>query len=275
MKTIRSTLHIGVTQPFSVEHITDTHLTYADMRDGERKVELAKGRKTCFPYDEEDVLRLASDTAKEKGVPIVHTGDLIDFVSLANLERARQFVTENDCFLAAGNHEFSLYVGEAREDAAYRNQSLAAVQAAFSNDIRMAARMIGGVNFVALDNGYYLFEEAQLAFLQKEVEKGAPIVLLMHTPLYEPALYDIQMHKAPCAYLVDVPEEKMRTYPPDRYEQQLSDAITKETVAYIKAEKQIKAIITGHLHANYEGMVDGRIPQIMTACDDVRVITFS
>ncbi|MBQ8351891.1 MAG: metallophosphoesterase [Clostridia bacterium] len=272
MNIIESTLHIGVKTPFTVVHISDTHLTYADLRDGERKVELAKGRKTCFPYDEEAVLLLASDTAKEKGAPIVHTGDLIDFVSLANLERARQFVTENDCFLAAGNHEFSLYVGEAKEDAAYRNQSLALVQEAFPNDIRMAARMIGGVNFVALDNGYYLFEEAQLAFLKNEVEKGAPVILLMHTPLYEPALYDIQMQKAPCAYLVDVPEEKMRSYPRDRYEQQLSDVVTKEMVAYIKAEPRIKAILTGHLHANYEGMVDGHLPQIMTACDDVRVI---
>ena len=273
MRIIQSKLHIGIKNPLSVIHISDTHLTYADMRDGERKVELAKGRKTCFPYDEEAVLQLAGDLAREKGIPIVHTGDLIDFVSLANLERARQFTAENDCFLAAGNHEFSLYVGEAKEDAAYRNQSLAAVQAAFANDIRMSARMIGGVNFVALDNGYYLFEEAQLDFLKKEVERGAPVVLLMHTPLYEPVLYDIQMKKAPCAYLVDVPEEKMRTYPPDRYEQQLADAATRETVAYIAAEPAIKAIITGHLHANYEGVFAGRIPQMMTACDDVRIIT--
>ena len=63
--------------------------------------------------------------------------------------------------MAAGNHEYSLYVGEAWEDAAYRNQSLATVQEAFINNIRMAARVIGGVNFVALDDGYYLFEEEQ------------------------------------------------------------------------------------------------------------------
>jgi hypothetical protein len=272
MKIIKTQLNIGVNAPFSVVHISDTHLTYADLRDGERKVELAVGRKTCFPYDEEAVLQLASDTAKTLGAPIVHTGDLIDFVSQANLERAKQFVTENDCFLAAGNHEFSLYVGEAKEDAAYRNQSLAAVQAAFPNDIRMSARMIGGVNFVALDNGYYLFEEAQLAFLKSEVEKGAPVVLLMHNPLYESALFELQMKKSPCAYLVDVPEEKMRSYPADRYEQQLSDAITRETVAYIKAEPRIKAIIAGHLHCNYEGVVGDRLAQVITACDDVRVI---
>ena len=65
-------------------------------------------------------MQLASDTAKEYGVPIIHTGDLIDFVSLANLERAERFISENDCFTVAGNHEFSLYVGEAKEDAASR-----------------------------------------------------------------------------------------------------------------------------------------------------------
>ena len=272
MNIMESTLRVGVETPFQIIHISDTHLTYADMRDGERKVELAKGRKTCFPYDEEAVLQLASDLAKEKGIPIVHTGDLIDFVSVANLERAGRFVRESDCFLAAGNHEFSLYVGEAKEDAAYRNQSLAAVQAAFSNDIRMASRMIGGVNFVALDNGYYLFEEAQLDFLKKEVEKGAPVVLLMHNPLYEPVLYDIQMKKAPCAYLVGVPETLMQSYPPDRYEQQLSDNVTKRTLDYIAKTPAIKAIIAGHLHCNYEGVFADRIPQVMTACDDVRLI---
>lgn len=272
MNIIKTKLEIGVKEPFSVVHISDTHLTYADLRDGERKVELAVGRKTCFPYDEEAVLQLARDTAKQLGAPIVHTGDLIDFVSLANLERAGRFVEETGCFLAAGNHEFSLYVGEAKEDAAYRNQSLAAVQAAFQNDIRMSSRMIGGANFVALDDGYYLFDEAQLAFLKNEVEKGAPVVLLLHNPLYEPALYDAQMKKNPCAYLVDVPEEQMRSYPANRYEQQLSDAITRETVAYIKAEPRIKAIIAGHLHCNYEGVVGDRLAQVITACDDVRVI---
>ena len=113
MNIIESTLRIGVEAPFQIIHISDTHLTYADMRDGERKVELARGRKTCFPYDEEAVLQLAGDLSREKGIPIVHTGDLIDFVSVANLERAERFVRETDCFLAAGNHEFSLYVGEA------------------------------------------------------------------------------------------------------------------------------------------------------------------
>lgn len=271
MKIIPTTLNIGVQTPFRVLHITDTHLVYADMRDGQRKVDLAEKRKKYFP-EAEEALTFAERTAAELQIPIVHTGDLIDFVSVANLEAVKRFTDENDCFMAAGNHEFSLYVGEAKEDAAYRNQSLAAVQAVFKNDIRMASRVIGGVNFVALDNGYYLFEREQLDFLKNEVKKGLPVVLLLHNPLYEKALYDRVMQKSPCAYLVGVPEALMQGYPKDRYAQQLADAITREAVDYIKNETAIKAIIAGHLHFNYEGIFGDRIPQVMTSCTDARLV---
>ena len=271
MELIRTKLRIGAEKPFTVAHMTDTHLTYADLRDGERKVTLARERAKGFPQGEA-VLNFGCETAKKLGIPLVHTGDLMDFVSLANLERVKRFTDENDCFMATGNHEFSLYVGEAREDAAYRNRSLPAVQAVFKNNIRMSARVMGGVNFVALDNGSYLFEEEQLIFLKKEAEKGLPMVLLLHTPLYEEPLYERVMQTAPCAYLVAVPEERMRMYPAHRFEQQRADGITLRTVEYIREEPLIKALVTGHLHFNYEGLFAGRIPQIVTSCVDVRLL---
>ena len=271
MNLIETTLNIGVKEPFQLVHVTDTHLTDADLRDGERKVALAKNRAKIFPLADA-MLDFAAKVAKEQSVPIVHTGDLLDFVSVANLEKAKKFTDENDCFVVAGNHEFSLYVGEAKEDAVYRNRSLAAVQAAFKNDIRMSSRVIGGVNFVALDNGYYLFEREQLDFLKSEVEKGLPVVLLLHNPLFEQSLHDRVTQKSPCSYLVCVPEDLMRDYPKNRLEQQRADAITRETVEYIKAEPAIKALITGHLHFNYEGVFADRIPQIVTSCIDVRLI---
>ena len=271
MNLIRTKLHVGAERPFSVLHLSDTHLTFADERDGERKVLLAEKRTRIFPTAAE-VLRQAGNHAKTLGVPIVHTGDLIDFVSLANLEAAKAFTDAHDCFMAAGNHEFSLYVGEAWEDAAYRNQSLDTVQKAFKNNIRASSRVIEGVNFVALDNGYYLFEEEQLAFLKKEVERGLPVVLLCHTPLFDSALYDLMMSKQAWASLLAVPEELMQSYPEKRYRQQIADEITQKAYEYIKGEPAIKAIVTGHLHQNYEGTLGGRIPQIMTACTDARLL---
>lgn len=273
INVIDTKLTVGAAAPFKALHLADTHLIYADMRDGERKVELARSRIPYFPVFEEAACTAAA-MAKAENIPILHSGDFIDFVSAANLEAAARYTAENDCFVAAGNHDFSLYLGEAKEDAAYRNRSLAAVQKAFRNDIRMDSRVINGVNFVALDDGYYLFEKEQLDFLRTQVAKGLPIVLLLHVPLYEPTLYDLEIH-AGCAYLTAVPEERMRHYPPERYEQQRADETTRETVRYIESQPLIRAVLAGHIHKNtYTFLAGGRLPQITTDCPDIRRIEF-
>ena len=273
MNIIHTTLNIGATAPFTIIHLSDTHLTYADLRDGQRKVDLVDWRLPSFP-NAEKVLAEAGELSRELNAPIFHTGDLIDFVSLANLEAVKAFTDTHDVYMTTGNHEFSLYVGEAKEDAAYRNRSLPAVQACFGNNIRMDSRVVNEVNFVALDNGYYLFEAEQFEFLKGEVAKGLPIVLMMHTPLYEPALYEIMMGRCPCAYLAGVPEEMMRCYPEDRYMQQLADEVTMEMMEYIAREPLVKAILTGHLHFDYESMYAERVPQIVTGIETARVIEF-
>jgi 3',5'-cyclic AMP phosphodiesterase CpdA len=274
MELLHTQVKIGLDTPVRVLHFSDTHLTRADLRDDDRKVELADARYQCFPHAEE-VLQFASANAKAMELPIVHTGDLCDFVSHANIEFARAFTDEHDVFMVAGNHEFSLYVGEAWEDEAYRNQSLAAVQSAHKNNIRMDFRVIGGVNFVALDNGYYLFDAEQLAFLKAQVQRGLPIVLMCHVPLYDPDLYDYELKRSPgCAYLCGVPEEKMSHYDEYRFRQQKADEMTLETLRYIAEEPLVKAVLTGHLHMNYEASYADRMPQIFTGDCAVRVIEF-
>jgi hypothetical protein len=138
----------------------------------------------------------------------------------------------------------------------------------------MDSRVVNGVNFVALDNGYSLFEPEQFEFLKGEAAKGLPMVLMMHTPLYEPALYEVMMGRCPCAYLAGVPEEMMRCYPEDRYMQQLADGVTLEMMEYIAREPLVKAILTGHLHFDYESMYAERVPQIVTGIETARVIEF-
>ena len=169
MKILYDELNVGAEKPFTILHMSDTHLSYADERDNERKNKLAAGREKLFP-EVEAVMAKAKELAKEHNAVIMHTGDLIDFVSVKNLECVEEFLDEVDCFVAAGNHEWSQYVGEAWEDAEYRNQSLATVQKAFKNDIRMSSRVINGVNFVAIDDGFFLFDEEELVFLKGEVE---------------------------------------------------------------------------------------------------------
>lgn len=275
MNILRTKINIGADKPFTVIHASDTHITLADERDGERKVKLAERRANCFPESDEmfeNLIKLQNET----GDFLVYTGDLIDFVSVLNLEKAKEFADKTDCFFAAGNHEFSLYVGEAKEDATYRNQSLRKVQETFNNDIRFSSRIVNGVNFVAVDNSYYFFEKYQLDALKKETEKGLPIVLCMHNPVYSEELYEYILNKDgrdKPAYLMAVPEEKMKHYSPDRYEQQKADEITYAAYDYILNERLMKTVLAGHVHCPFEYPVGNKM-QYGVGCTDVRIIEF-
>ncbi len=272
MEIIKNHLHIGVNEPFCVLHASDTHIAFADKRETERKLILAEQRTKHFSSSEADLEFLKTKAQKEQRT-IIYTGDLIDFVSELNFEKAEEFCNSVDVFMSAGNHEFSHYLGEAKEDAAYRNRSLARVQKIFKNDIRCSSRIIGDVNFVAIDNSYYLFEKEQLDFLKKETEKNYPVILCVHVPLYTKEFYDFEIN---CdgypAYLMSVPEELMKNYTSDRFEQQSQDKITAEAYDFIVNCNKIKAILSGHLHENFEGMVNDNIYQITTGCSTIREI---
>ena len=72
MSIIKTKLFVGATTPFQVLHLSDTHLTRADLRDGQRKVTLAQNRLPHFS-EADQVLQAACALAKELQVPIVHT----------------------------------------------------------------------------------------------------------------------------------------------------------------------------------------------------------
>ena len=261
----RITIPVGATEPFHALHISDTHLTRVDERDNERKKELARGRKGMF-HDSEVYFDAAIRYAKEGGMVLLHTGDLIDFVSDANLEYVKSRLEGVDCFFAAGNHEYSQYVGEAKEDEAYKAQSYDRVQAAYPNNLRFATRVINGVNFVAIDDVYYNFTKEHLELMKQEVKKGLPIVLMCHVPLYTHHAYTIEMEKTDgrCAYVTGAPLELTETFEGDpnrpadeqwrnRSVQQRADKPTLDFVKWIKKQPLVKAVLCGHNHEFYQG----------------------
>lgn len=258
------TVEIGLRKPFDVMHVSDTHIARADARDNERKIMLA-ARRSQHMNAGEHYLDEAVRIARERGMYLFHTGDLHDFVSEANLDMDARHMIEGDWFVCAGNHEYSKYVGEAKEDEAYKNDSREAVQGAYPNDLTFASRVIGGVNFVALDDMYYNFTEAQHALMEKEMQKGLPVVMLCHVPLYTPqALADeLSYTGGNCGYLTGVPEEITSQYDPGvtypageewRYRkvQQHSDKPTLDFIAWLKEQSLLKAILCGHCHRFYE-----------------------
>ena len=134
MEFTNISLNIGLNRPLRFLHITDSHLTFADERDDMRKRELAATRTRDFhdvmhePGEALARLEEAITYAREHCDLLVHTGDVIDFVSHPNFELLQHLLHATDTIFAAGNHEFSIYIGEAKEDDAYKARHFKAVR---------------------------------------------------------------------------------------------------------------------------------------------------
>ena len=112
MNLLKIQLQLGLSRSLHFLHISDTHLSYADHRDTKRKQMLAKQRRKLFGMEKDDIslrcLREAITYVKQHCDLLLHTGDLIDFISVQNLEIVQQELIDIDYFCTAGNHEFSL-----------------------------------------------------------------------------------------------------------------------------------------------------------------------
>ena len=265
LRVKRIRIEVGAERPFRAFHLSDTHIVRADATEKDsRKVELAARRYPSMGFGEH-YFDEAVHLARAENAMLLHTGDMIDFVSNANLKYAGLAFGSDDWFVSSGNHEFSRYVGEAREDAAYKAGSWDRVQASYPNDLAFASRVVNGVNFVSFDDVYYNVAPDVLVRLEKEVEKGLPIVLMCHVPFYTPKHYahNMEQTKGVCSYLTGTPDELVDTwggrhdFPKgqewrDRAVQQRADAPTKEFVKYMKSQPLVKAVLTGHCHEYWE-----------------------
>ena len=279
------TVPVGAETPFSVLHTADNHISLADSRNDARKIELARQRQNAFTQNRPELLTKRTEAifayAKAQNLPLLHTGDLIDFVSEANLDYARTITRDVDFFGAVGNHEFSLYVGEAWEDEAYKAQSFSHVQTAFPGDLHFHTRIINGVRFIAMDTNYYYVTEELFSLFQQATATPMPTVLLTHTPLYSADLYRQYKRGKPDhmpPYLLGCPEHLLRSLNEHRYRQQKPDAVTLAFLEYCNQLPCLKAILAGHLHESIVSHTDSGIPQYVVGAGyqaDVNLYTFT
>lgn len=265
-------IKVGAKNPFSVYHMSDNHICLADMRDDERKRTLAKKRTIDFAGELGDKLQNICDAMiaeiKSAKIPLIHTGDMIDFVSYANLDYMKERFSDIDVIMAAGNHEFSLYVGEAFEDEAYKAQSKDKVLSVLPRGSLFGSRIIEGVKFVTLDNVYYYVLPEHLLLFQKELSEGLPTVLIVHTPLYSADTYSqvVKKHeKGVPPYLCGCPEECLRGLEEMRYKQQLPNDTTRAFLQLCEKSENLKAVISGHLHFGLVSNLDSGTAQFVAA----------
>ena len=233
------TLKVGAKKKFDALLLSDTHLTAFDNRDEEKKARLARYRNREFPWAEYH-LRQQLTYANEHGLPILHAGDMIDFVSEMNLDQTVALFSEAEWLLTTpGNHEFAHYMGyfgREKEDHAYKMRSYDHVQKAFPYDFKLSSNIVNGVNIVALDNSFYNVSQEQWDLFKKEIDKGFPIVLLVHIPFFVQGLYEDGLklgrkHSGLCGTTSEG-----------------ADETTLGFISWLKEQPALKAILCGHLH---------------------------
>ena len=247
-----STVEIGLEKPFSVLHISDTHLTAAYPGENEKKQTLNKRRTQTFGGRQEEALRDSLAWAKQHVDYVLHTGDLIDWQSEANFDLVRKYFGEGMTG-SLGNHEFTsdMWLSEPKEEQTekYKDYSREKLQSVYPFDISLNSQVVNGVNFVTLDDVYGYVTKQQVKRFHDEVKKGMPIVLCMHVPFYTDniwrAAHRFWNEKGPLSSGV-LPKVT------GDFKRQLEDPVTSEFMEYLKKEPLLKCILAGHEHISVE-----------------------
>ena len=245
-------VNLGLEHPFSVLHLSDTHLTAAYAAENEKKQQLNKERTTTFGGRQEEALRDALAWAKQHVDYIVHTGDLIDWQSEANFDLVRKYFGDS-MFGTMGNHEFTpdMWLSDPKEEKteAFKDLTRDKLQEVYPFDISFQSQIVHGVNFITLDDVYGYVTAHQVQRFKEEVKNGLPIVLCMHVPFFTDNIWWATMRfwrdKGPIDYL-GMPAID------GEYQLQKDDPVTSDFIAYLRQEPLLRCILAGHEHLTFE-----------------------
>jgi 3',5'-cyclic AMP phosphodiesterase CpdA len=244
-------IEAGAEKPFSILHISDTHLAEIYPDDCDDLKNVSARRMRTFGGRQEEALRDSLDWAKKNVDYVLHTGDLIDFQSRANFDLVKKYYGD-EVFGPVGNHEFYTYLpGEKHTwQESFKDPSRALLKEKWPRDARFSSKTVNGVNFVSLDDVFGTVTPEQIEQFHREVKKGLPVILCLHVPIHTERIWAMSQRywrqhgrryidsaTPPCA---------------GDYKRQLEDSVTADFIKYLKSEKSLKGILAGHLHISVE-----------------------
>ena len=245
-----STINIGLKKPFSVMHFSDTHLTAAYPHENKNKQKLREVRTQTFGGRQEEALRDSLAWAKDHVDFLLHTGDIMDWQSEANFDLVKKYLGDN-IFGSVGNHEFSpnMWLEKETYDEKNKDRSRVKLAEVFPFDISVQSQVINGVNFVSFDDVYATVTQKQSEIIKAEFKKGLPVILCMHVPFYTE-----NIHRANKKFWSDSNNHDYGNplAPEDEYKIQLEDPVTQDLIQFLKKQKLLKGILTGHMHITVE-----------------------
>lgn len=244
-----ATVEIGLEKPFSVLHMSDSHLTATYGNENEWRLGQNQTRTKTFGGKQEEALKDTLAWAKKHVEYIVHTGDLIDYQSEANFDLVRKYYGP-EIVGSLGNHEFIYNKWESSHACEeYKDDTRKQLREVYPFDVELHSQVVNGVNFVTLDDVFGSVTRKQVKMFRKEVRKGLPIVLCMHVPFFTENLW-----RATCRFWYGKGPLTDGTFPEitGDYKVQKEDKVTREFIEDLKKEKLLKCILAGHEHITVE-----------------------
>ena len=276
MNVLRTELNLDLQEPLRILQVSDCHLSACCEEDSDKAKEKSKKKTAAFRKEaggvtQEQRLKEALELAEDYDA-LVFTGDVADSPSRANLELLQSMLEGRRYLYTFGNHDYYTYDSDSG-NADDRERFLDDFLRFLPCDPTMDAMEVGGVDLVTLDDSLAQFSWLQLGFLKAEIEKGLPILLFVHLPLYSPTFvprayewWDSSMCVGTPQAVLDAHGETDPKMPPDE--------ATQAVLELIRTEPLIKAVFASHLHFADEAEVLGKPQFVNEPCylDSVREI---
>ena len=272
-------LAVGATKPFTALHFSDTHVSMADAADilaaGSRDLRLYEARNNGvfgrggFPFAVQSLAATLA-YARRKKIPLLNTGDLFDFRSEANIACIANSFKGADVFSSLGNHEgHGLHSpGMNPQNAAAEDALRARYEKVIGNPLIVASRVINGVNFVAFDNCEMsrFIRDKMVDQIKAELEKGLPTVLMCHMPPFSKELHEAVMEIHCVRKASYFPKENNLTsyyMMGEDFQKSHAPKAFRRLFEYLAGRDNLKAILCGHLHFEWQGMFNGKVPVVV------------
>ena len=244
LRVRRLSIDVGATRPFSVLHVSDSHLAGVGDREDEDVRAFARARENLGRERGAPCLAEALDYARARHLPVIHTGDVIETASKANFAKAGEILRANGAVACVGNHEF--WRTMKTSDEAAKGAVADDIRANYPGEQPSFAFETNGVSFFVFDNAFGRVSPAVTSAFERVAAKGRPIVMVCHVPFpAEELLRDGRY----CRHLTGEGEAK-------------GDGTTAAFVERVRGEPLVRAILCGHLH----GFVRARFSPTAEVC---------
>lgn len=183
------------------------------------------------------------------------TGDNIDFPSNENISYLSSVMSSNpvDYLYTPGNHDWT-YPSHYFD--AYARSNYRPLLNPFMNDnLLIGVRNYGDFMVVRIDNSenYIYYDSIWTQLNQAVISTGLPVILICHVP---PVNTDLQNFCYGVWGTDETMNPKSAKYP--------NNNATTNIYNWITTSGQVKAVFSGHLHTNYEGVLPGGVPIYVT-----------